>query len=71
MIKLAAVFRKFPDGYAAFVKELPGANRKAPRWKKRVRILKNRLQLCYQRTENLQKSRCAAQKLYASRVTRR
>ncbi len=25
-IKLTAVFRKFPQGYAAFVKELPGAN---------------------------------------------
>lgn len=24
--KLTAVFRKFPDGYAAFVEELPGAN---------------------------------------------
>jgi predicted RNase H-like HicB family nuclease len=25
-IKLTAVFRKFPDDYAAFVEELPGAN---------------------------------------------
>jgi predicted RNase H-like HicB family nuclease len=25
-IKLTAVFRKFPQGYAAFVEELPGAN---------------------------------------------
>ncbi len=25
-IKLTAVFRKFPAGYAAFVEELPGAN---------------------------------------------
>jgi predicted RNase H-like HicB family nuclease len=25
-IKLTAVFRKFPDGYAAFVEELPGVN---------------------------------------------
>jgi predicted RNase H-like HicB family nuclease len=25
-IKLTAVFRKFPDGYAAFVEELPDAN---------------------------------------------
>jgi len=25
-IKLTAVFRKFPEGYAAFVEELPGAN---------------------------------------------
>jgi predicted RNase H-like HicB family nuclease len=25
-IKLIAVFRKFPEGYAAFVEELPGAN---------------------------------------------
>ncbi len=24
--KLTAVFRRFPDGYAAFVEELPGAN---------------------------------------------
>lgn len=24
--KLTAVFRKFPEGYAAFVEELPGAN---------------------------------------------
>jgi predicted RNase H-like HicB family nuclease len=25
-IKLTAVFREFPEGYAAFVEELPGAN---------------------------------------------
>lgn len=25
-IKLTAVFRRFPEGYAAFVEELPGAN---------------------------------------------
>jgi predicted RNase H-like HicB family nuclease len=25
-LKLTAVFQKFPEGYAAFVKELPGAN---------------------------------------------
>jgi predicted RNase H-like HicB family nuclease len=25
-IKLTTVFRKFPEGYAAFVEELPGAN---------------------------------------------
>ncbi len=25
-IHLTAVFRKFPEGYAAFVEELPGAN---------------------------------------------
>ncbi len=25
-INLTAVFRKFPEGYAAFVEELPGAN---------------------------------------------
>ncbi len=25
-IKLTAVFRKFPEGYAAFVEEVPGAN---------------------------------------------
>ena len=24
--KLTAVFKKFPEGYAAFVEELPGAN---------------------------------------------
>ena len=25
-MELTAVFRRFPDGYAAFVEELPGAN---------------------------------------------
>jgi len=35
-IKLTAVFRKFPEGYAAFVEKLPGAKRKARRWKKRA-----------------------------------
>ena len=25
-LKLTAVFQKFPEGYAAFVEELPGAN---------------------------------------------
>jgi predicted RNase H-like HicB family nuclease len=25
-LKLTAVFRRFPEGYAAFIEELPGAN---------------------------------------------
>jgi predicted RNase H-like HicB family nuclease len=25
-LKLTAIFRRFPEGYAAFVEELPGAN---------------------------------------------
>ena len=25
-LKLTAIFKKFPEGYAAFVEELPGAN---------------------------------------------
>lgn len=26
MMQLTAIFKKFPEGYAAFVEELPGAN---------------------------------------------
>jgi hypothetical protein len=37
-IKLTAVFRKFPEGYAAFVEELPGGTRRAQHWKKRAKI---------------------------------
>lgn len=29
-IKLAAIFRKFPEGYAAFVEKSPGANTQGP-----------------------------------------
>jgi hypothetical protein len=39
-IRLTAVFRKFPESYAAFVEELPGANTQALRSRKRPRISK-------------------------------
>jgi hypothetical protein len=38
-IALTAVFKKVPEGYIAFVEELPGANTQgAPRWRRRGRI---------------------------------
>jgi hypothetical protein len=37
-LKLTAVFRQFPEGYAAFVEELPGANTQAPRSRKRANL---------------------------------
>ena len=41
-LQLTAVFRKVPEGYIGFVEELPGANRRVPRWKKLVKASRKR-----------------------------
>ncbi|PYL09566.1 MAG: HicB family protein [Verrucomicrobia bacterium] len=41
-IKIAAVFRKFPEGYAAFGEELPGASARGAILEKAREILKPR-----------------------------
>ena len=52
-IKLAAVFRKFPEGYAAFVEELPGANTQAATLKEARANLKEAVEMVLQANREL------------------
>ena len=65
-IKLTAVFRKFPEGYAAFVEELPGANTQGATLEEARANLKEAVEMCCRRTANWRKSRCAAPRLCVS-----
>jgi len=51
-IKLTALFRKFPEGYAAFVEELPGANTQGATLEEARRNLKERLRWSCRQTAN-------------------
>ncbi len=48
-IKLTAVFQKFPEGYAAFVEELPGANTQGARLEEARANLKEAVEMDLQR----------------------
>ena len=52
-IKLTAVFRKFPEGYAAFVEELPGANTQAATLDEARRNLKEAVALVLEANRTL------------------
>lgn len=51
-IKLTAVFRKFPEGYAAFVEELPGANTQGATLEEARANLKEAVEMVCRRTAN-------------------
>jgi hypothetical protein len=44
-IQFTAIFRKVPEGYTAFVEELPGANTRVSHSMKPAPILKKQLRL--------------------------
>jgi predicted RNase H-like HicB family nuclease len=68
MIKLAAVFRSFPDGYAAFVKELPGANTQGATLEEACENLKEPVAIVLPANRELAKeSLCGAEVVWASR----
>jgi predicted RNase H-like HicB family nuclease len=52
-IKLTAVFRKFPQGYAAFVEELPGANTQGATLKEARANLKEAVEMVLQANREL------------------
>jgi predicted RNase H-like HicB family nuclease len=52
-IKLTAVFRKFPQGYAAFVEELPGANTQGATLKQARANLKEAVEMVLQANREL------------------
>jgi predicted RNase H-like HicB family nuclease len=52
-IKLTAVFRKFPEGYAAFVQELPGANTQGATLEEARENLKEAVAMVLQANRNL------------------
>ena len=52
-IKLTAVFRKFPEGYAAFVEELPGANTQGATLEEARETLKEAVSMLLQANRDL------------------
>ena len=52
-IKLTAVFRKFPEGYAAFVEELPGANTQGATLEEARKNLKEAVEMVLQANREL------------------
>lgn len=52
-IKLTAVFRKFPEGYAAFVEELPGANTQGATLDEARKNLKEAVEMVLQANRDL------------------
>ena len=55
-IKLTAVFRKFPEGYAAFVEELPGANTQGTTLEEARANLKEAVEMVLQASRELTKA---------------
>ena len=55
-IKLTAVFRKFPEGYAAFVEELPGANTQGATLEEARANLKEAVEMVLQANRELKKA---------------
>jgi len=52
-IKLTAVFQKFPEGYAAFVEELPGANTQGATLEEARENLKEAVEMVLQANRDL------------------
>ncbi len=52
-IKLTAVFREFPEGYAAFVEELPGANTQGATLEEARENLKEAVEMVWQANRDL------------------
>ena len=52
-IKLTAVFRTFPEGYAAFVEELPGANTQGATLDEARANLKEAVEMVFQANREL------------------
>jgi predicted RNase H-like HicB family nuclease len=52
-IRLTAVFRKFPEGYAAFVEELPGANTQGATLEEARENLKEAVEMVLQANRDL------------------
>jgi len=57
-IKLTAVYRKFPEGYAAFVEELPGANTQGATLEEARANLKEAVEMILQANRNEQTNEC-------------
>jgi len=55
-IKLTAVFQKFPEGYAAFVEELPGANTQGATMEEAPATLKEAVEMVLQANRELASS---------------
>ena len=60
-MKLTAVFQKFPEGYAAFVEELPGANTQGETLEEARENLKEAVQLVLETNRQLAEESLAGQ----------
>ena len=62
-LRLTAVFRKFPEGYAAFVEELPGANTQGATLKEARANLKEAIALVLEANRQLAEEELAGQEV--------
>ena len=62
--QLTAVFQKVPEGYIAFVEELPGANGRATPSSRRDLISKKRFSWSWKQTVHSAKKHCSTSRLY-------
>jgi predicted RNase H-like HicB family nuclease len=60
-LRLTAVFRKFPEGYAAFVEELPGANTQGATLKEARANLKEAIALVLEANRQLAEEELAGE----------
>jgi len=60
-MKLTAVFQKFPEGYSAFVEELPGANTQGETLEEARENLKEAVQLVLETNRQLTEESLAGQ----------
>jgi predicted RNase H-like HicB family nuclease len=68
-ITLTAVFRKFPEGYAAFVEELPGANTQGATLEEARANLKEAVEMVLQANRELAEARGSRSFLVWERVS--
>ena len=61
-IRFTAVYRKFPEGYAAFVEELPGANTQGATLEEACENLKEAVEMVLEANRDLAKNRCTEPK---------
>jgi len=68
-MRLTAVYMKVPEGYIAFVEELPGANTKGRLLKRRVRIWKKPSRWSWMQTVKCASSRWLASTLFGKALS--
>ncbi|MDP2984565.1 MAG: type II toxin-antitoxin system HicB family antitoxin [Candidatus Latescibacter sp.] len=68
-MQLTAVFKKFPEGYSAFVEELPGANTQGETLEEARRNLAEAVQLVLEANRQLAEESLAGEEVIREPIT--